>query len=305
MKGGLLAAVFAVRALVAAGVRLRGDLLVQAVVGEESMEHELGTTACIRRGHRADAAVVAEPGPPRARLAVSPASPGLLWFAVTVEGKATHATMRAETIRPGRAGTAAGVSAIDKALPVHQALVALEEQWGLTKTHPLFPPGSFTVHAGVVVGAPRIGLVPFATPEYTTFEYIALYPPDADVVDIRAEITAQVEGAAALDPWLREHPPVIDWRSHWPASRLADPQHPIVAATAAAHGRATGTPATLQAFTAVADMTWLNAAGIPAINYGPGDISLAHGVDERVPIDDLIAAARTYALLAADWCGAC
>jgi acetylornithine deacetylase len=52
-------------------------------------------------------------------------------------------------------------------------------------------------------------------------------------------------------------------------------------------------------------MTWLNAASIPAINSGPGDISLAHGVDERVPIEDLVAACRTYALLAAGWCAAC
>ncbi len=305
MKGGLLAQVFAVRALVAAGVRLRGDLLVQAVVGEEGMEHDLGTSACVQRGYRADAAVVAEPAPPHARLAVSPASPGLLWFAVTVEGKATHATMRAETIRPGRAGAAVGVNAIDKAIPVHLALAALEEQWGMSKVHPLFPPGSFTVHAGVVVGAPRLGLVPFATAEYTTFEYIALYPPGEDAEAVRGEIAAQVAAAAALDPWLREHPPRIDWRSHWPASALADPEHPIVAATAAAHELATGTPATIAGFTAVADMTWLNAAGIPAIAYGPGDLALAHGVDERVPVEDLVAAARTYALLAASWCEPC
>jgi acetylornithine deacetylase/succinyl-diaminopimelate desuccinylase-like protein len=29
----------------------------------------------------------------------------------------------------------------------------------------------------------------------------------------------------------------------------------------------------------------------------------AHAVDENVPVDELLAARRTYALLAADWCG--
>ena len=63
MKGGLIAAVFAIRALANSNVRRKGDLLLHAVVGEEMMEHELGTTACIERGYGGDAAVVAESSP--------------------------------------------------------------------------------------------------------------------------------------------------------------------------------------------------------------------------------------------------
>ena len=55
MKGGLIAAVFAIRALASSNVRRKGDLLLHAVVGEEMMEHELGTTACIERGYGGDA----------------------------------------------------------------------------------------------------------------------------------------------------------------------------------------------------------------------------------------------------------
>src|SRR5438046_2953107 len=56
MKAGLAAQAMAAIALRDAGVQLAGDLILEAVVGEEMMEHDLGTTACIERGYRADAA---------------------------------------------------------------------------------------------------------------------------------------------------------------------------------------------------------------------------------------------------------
>jgi acetylornithine deacetylase len=273
------------------------------VVGEEMMEQQLGTIACLERGYRADAAVVAEPSPHALPLTVCAASCGFLLCEVTVEGKGTHSAMRAETIRPGRAGEVLGVHAIDHAIPVYDAVRRLEEQWGVDKRHPLFPPGSFTVHAGVAVGAPHRSLFPFSLAEYMRFTYVVWYPPDESAEDIKAEIEHQISHAAALDPWLREHPPEVVWPQHWAPARLEDPDHPIVAATGHAHERATGMAATVGGFTAVSDATFLCDAGVPAISYGPGDIAAAHAIDEHVAVDELVAAARTFALLAADWCG--
>ena len=61
MKAGVLAQAFAARALQRAGVRLRGDLILEAVVGEECMNNDIGVSATVERGYRADAAVVSEP----------------------------------------------------------------------------------------------------------------------------------------------------------------------------------------------------------------------------------------------------
>ena len=301
MKGGVLAQAFAAVALARAGVRLRGDLVLEAVVGEEMMEHELGTTACIERGYRAHAAVVAEPSGPPDRLAVVPVTSGILSFTLAVEGKATHATMRGETITPGGYGADVGVSAIDRAFDLYGALRELEREWAHTKRHPLYRPGHFAIYPGVFVGGPSSGLVPFFIADAARIEYVVVHHPDEPADDVRAEIEHHVHAAAERDPWLREHPPTVTWNHAWPPS-VVDVAHPIVAEARAAHERATGAPAVLRGFAAVDDAAFLTAAGIPAITYGPGDLRVAHAADEHVEIDELVAAARTYALLAASWC---
>jgi acetylornithine deacetylase/succinyl-diaminopimelate desuccinylase family protein len=302
MKAGVVAQAFALRALRTADVALRGDVILEAVVGEEMMEHELGTTACIERGYRADAAVVSEASAPPVPLAITPVTPGVMSFAVSVEGKATHTSMRGETIRAGGYGAEVGVNAIDKAFLVYEALRRLEDEWGLSKRHPLFRPGHFTIQAGVFVGAPRTGLVPFFIPDSTRIDYIVWYHPDDDPQSVREEIEQQVAAAAASDAWLRTHAPTVEWLHHWPAS-VVDPSHPIVNATCRAHERASGRPASINGFPAVSDATFLNQREIAAISYGPGDLRVAHANDEHVDIGELLLATRTYALLAADWCG--
>lgn len=307
MKGGVLAQAFAALAIANAGVRLAGDLILEAEVGEEVMDHLCGTTAIIERGYRAEAAVVSEPSAPPDALAIVPITSGLWWFSVTVRGKATHASMRGETFRAGGLGPEVGVNAIDKGVQIFQAIRQLEDQWGLTKRHPLFAPGHFTIHPGVVTGGPRGVLVPFVVSEFMTIEYCIWYHPDEKPEDVRREVEEHIRRTAELDPWLRDHPPETEWKLNWPAS-VVSPDHPIVDAVGAAHERAArgtrfeGRPP-IRGFAAVEDTAFLNIGGIPAISYGPGDIRVAHADDEYVLIDELVTTTKTYAMLALDWCG--
>ena len=206
MKAGILAQAYAARALGECGVRLKGNLILEAVVGEEVMDHECGVTATVRRGYKADAAVVSEPSAPPSPLAVIPVSPGLLWFSVTVPGKATHASMRGATFRAG-GDMSVGVNAIDKGVYIFQALRQLEDEWGLTKQHPLFAPGHFTLHPGVVTGGPYGVLVPFVISEFMTIEYCVWYHPEEDPEDVKREIETHISRAASMDTWLRDHAP--------------------------------------------------------------------------------------------------
>jgi acetylornithine deacetylase len=59
MKGGLCCALFAAKALRDAGVRLKGRLMVESVIGEE--DGGVGTLAAVLRGYTADGAVIIEP----------------------------------------------------------------------------------------------------------------------------------------------------------------------------------------------------------------------------------------------------
>jgi acetylornithine deacetylase len=185
---------------------------------------------------------------------------------------------------------------------VYSALRQLEEEWALTKVHPLFTPGQFAIHPGVFVGSPKGSLEPFVIADTATLDYVAIYHPDERADDVRAEIERQIAAACALDGWLREHPATIEWIHHWPPSAV-DPSHPIVAATAWAHRTALGRDAATRGWTAVHDGTYLNQAGIPAIGYGPGDVRNAHTTDESVSVEELLDATRTYAVLALHWCG--
>jgi acetylornithine deacetylase/succinyl-diaminopimelate desuccinylase family protein len=308
MKAGIVAQAFAAIALRNAGVRLAGDLILQSVVGEEMGDHECGTTAVLERGYRADAAVVCEPTSMGAGPAVVPVAPGLLWFSVTVTGKQAHSGLRGLTVQPALDGLALGVNAVDKGFLVYRALRELEDQWAQTKRHPLFVSGQFGILPGVVQASPQGVLVPFSLADRMTIEYCAFHDPRDGSAQARDEIERCIDRAAAADPWLAVHPPSVEWKLEWPPTGI-DEQSPICqrlsqAHEAAAHGTRFTGPAPVRGFMGVCDTTWLQAAGVPALVYGPGNGKTAHAADEHVLIEEMAQACRTYATLALDWCGA-
>jgi acetylornithine deacetylase/succinyl-diaminopimelate desuccinylase family protein len=301
MKGGIVGMIKAIEAITRAGYRLKGDVTLESVVGEEVMSSGLGVEAAIERGYKADAAIVTEPSGPPIRLAIVPVTPGLWWMSVTVDGKPVHTSVRDELIRAGGRGSEVGVNAIEKGIKILQALQELEQQWGIEKKHPLFSPGHFTIHPGVIQGGPFGVMVPFIVSEFCTIEYAIWHHPEESAEAVKKEIEDYVKGAANLDPWLKIHPPRFEWKLWWPPYNV-DVNHPICKTMANAHESATGNPAQFHGFAAVCDAAFLNKHGIPAIVYGPGDIITAHASNEYVEINELISATKTYALSALDWC---
>ncbi len=287
MKAGLVAAMTALDAIQAAGVRLRGDVLLTPVQSEE--DGGLGTFGLLQRGWRADACVIAEP----TELDVIPANSGALTFRVRVHGRATHAARRAE-----------GTSAVERFWPVWQALAELERRrhervdplmtrWSLA--HPL---SIGTVHAGdwassvpdLLVAEGRLG--------------VAL---DESVDEARAELEATIAELNEREPWFREHPVELEWWGGQFASGRLPAGHDLVGRVRHAHHAATGgTGRSPEVYGAPygSDLRLLTGlGGIPTVQYGPGDVRLAHGPHESVPVDDVVTTARTLALLALDVCG--
>jgi acetylornithine deacetylase len=307
MKGAGAAMWLVAQALEDEGVVLRGDLQLHSVVGEEMMEHQLGTTACIEAGFRADAAIVTEPSSFPAPLTVSPVAAGNWYVRITLEGRSTHCGNRALAIRPGGPGDAIGVNALEKAVKLVVALQELEAQWGLTKTHPHFWPGFFSLLPGVLYSDPGVP-IPFYFANRAEIQYSIWYPPQEEAQEVAREIEAYVHGVAALDPWLREHPPRFEWLNNWPPMETAW-EHPLVQTMAQAHERATGRPIPPPSpqqpvnFGAASDGSFLEAAGIPTVVFGPGDLKLAHCRDESIALDEIPSAAKSLAGCVLEWCG--
>jgi acetylornithine deacetylase/succinyl-diaminopimelate desuccinylase-like protein len=307
-KAGLVAIWAALQALHEEGIDLRGDVVVHSVVGEETMQHELGTTACLRAGSRGDAAIVCEPTSGRRRLAVTGTSGGYWSLRISIEGRTTHCANRPEVVRAGGGGDEVGVNALEKGIHVVRALQQLEREWGITKRHPFCAPGAFTIMPGRFhADSPVEGPAPVYFPDRATIEYSIVYPPGEEPEQPCAEIEAFVLDACRLDTWLRTHPPQFEWLVNWPA--LDTPwDAPIVGALVAARAAVLGdrqptpSPADPVGF-APQDAVWYARAGIPAVVFGPGDLRVAHAADEHVDLGEVGDAATVLALCAAQWCG--
>lgn len=307
MKAGIVALWVVARALEDVGAVFAGDLIIHCVVGEETWEHDLGTTACVEDGFGGDAAIVVEPTNLPEPLSVAVVSAGLWALKILVRGKSTHAGNRPLAIRPGGQGDAIGVNALEKGIKVVQALQELEVQWGLTKQHPFFPPGFFNLLPGNFysdAGYP----VPYYFPDRAEIQYVIWHDPRDTAEECRAEVEQFVGAMCQTDTWLRDHPPEFEWMRHYPP--LATPwEHPLTQTLVRAHGASSGkaipapTPNHPANFAAAMDGTWLQQAGITTICFGPGDIRVAHCKDEFVDVDEMTAAARSLALAVADWCG--
>jgi acetylornithine deacetylase len=307
MKASAVAMLLAAQALDDVGARLEGDLQLHSVVGEETAEYALGTLHCVEAGFRADGAIVTEPSNPPRPLTISTMSAGFLWLKAVVEGKATHCGNRPLAIRPGGPGDAIGVNALEKGIFVVRALQELEQQWGLTKSHPCFSPGFFNIMPGIFQADPGVPF-PAYFPNRAELHWSIWYPPDESDSDVMHEVETFVLDACRLDPWLRTHPPTFEWILRYPGMST-EWEHPLPQTAARAFEAVTGepvpppTPRHPANFGAAMEGTWLERAGIPSIVFGPGDLQVAHSRDEHVALEEVFVAAKVLAAAAVEWCG--
>jgi acetylornithine deacetylase len=305
MKGGLCCALFAVKAIRDACVRLRGRLTVASVVGEE--DGGTGTLATILRGHTAHGAVVVEP----TRLRVVPAQAGSLMFRLVVRGLSAHGCVREE-----------GVNAVEKFVPLLAALRRLEaERCGVAAADrqeaqpsragaavagdpgsPLF--AGYRLPWPIEVGTVRAGDWASSVPDVLVAEGRCGVAVGADAAAARRAFEEAIARAAAADPWLAGHPPEVEWWGGRFDPAVTSFDDPVVTTVTAAAADVTGAAPPVEGVTYGADMRLLvNVGRIPTVLFGPGDVRVAHMPDEYVPIDDLRLAAETLIVAALRFCG--
>ncbi|WUH99876.1 ArgE/DapE family deacylase [Spirillospora sp. NBC_00431] len=284
MKGGLVAALTAVRALRRDGVRLRGDLLLACVAGEE--DGGLGSYALLRRGWRADACVIPEP----TGLDLVPANAGSLTFRLRVTGRTAHAAYR-DT----------GVSAVEKFWPLFAALRDLEARRN-TDVDPLM--GRWTLPYAIEVGTVRAGDWSSTVPGDLAAEGrmgVALgETPEA----AQHALEQAVADACASDAWLSQYPAQVEWwGGRFAAARLPDDDGGLLTRLTHAHTSETGSPPATWGAPYGSDLRLLTGlGGIPTVQYGPGDITRMHAPDECVSIPEVAIASRTLTRLAITHC---
>ena len=272
MKGGIAAMCAA--ALHAAAAPASRQIIIAAVADEEY--ESLGMRALIDSGVQAEAAIITEP----TRLSICPAHRGFVWMDVRFRGRAAHGS-RYDI----------GVDAITHAALVLAELEKLERTREHGKRHPLLGRGS--LHASVIRGG--VGMSTYPEECVLSIERRTLPGETADTAV--KEIEAACAAVRARDPRLDVS--VTQTTSQLPSDVPTDA--PIVQRLQQALEHE-GVPVRIEGMSAWTDAALLNAAGIPAICFGPGDIGLAHAAEEFVPISEIETATRVLSRVVRDWC---
>jgi acetylornithine deacetylase len=271
MKGAAVAALHGLAEVARAG-GAAAEVVLVAVGSEE--DGGLGAFAALERDDHFDACLIPEP----TGFDVVCAQAGALTFEGVVPGVAAHAAHRLE-----------GVSAIDRYLPIHQALAEHERALNADVEHPLMR--AVELPYPLLVGRLEAGEWSSSVPDRLRFEGRAPVRVGEQPAAARAAVEAVVAGACP------------DARLSWPGGQFAsgetDPAHPFAALVRGALSAELGREVAVAGVPWGADMRLWTARGIPTVMAGTPGIELAHAVDERVRIDDLVTLARTIARVAA------
>ncbi len=315
MKGGLAAAVTALRTLYDVRHELRGRVIFASVVEEESNGSGAGALAWIDRARRGDlfgGALRPKGTSPKSEVR-SPKSPvpltsdvglpadaladwalcldgsgpeiwrsygGVLTVDVYVEGKSGH---------PAHPGS---VSAIEKALVVKEAIDRYRRE------REALGPGR-NVNLGVFRGGTHPAVVAGSATMSLNMSYPAADAFAAETADQgfgnapgREQFEALVAERCAQDEWLRTHPPRIDWIKDLIPFELPE-QHPLVQRLATIHHEVLGAAPAVSVNPAWSDACYLpRFAGVPAVVYGAGTPGQAHSAGEYAEVQRIVDTTR-------------
>lgn len=272
MKAGIAAMCAGAARALTRGIA--GEVIIAAVVDEEHMS--IGTRELLRRGVRADAAIVGEP----TSLAIMPAHRGFAWVEVDVQGRAAHGS-RYDL----------GVDAILEAGPVLVELDRAGRDALSQQEHPLL--GRASLHASSIQGGAGWSTYPDRCLIQIERRTLPGESPDQALADVRAAIARAAERRPSLAAQAR----LVF--SQAPSEVGVDSA--IVRALSASLAEC-GERVAIAGMSAWTDAALLNDAGVPAICFGPGAIAQAHAAEEWIDIDEIERATAVLEGLIDRWC---
>ena len=267
MKSGLVAMLFAARALIRSRTRLHGRLGLLFVPDEETGGSD-GSGALAASGELArDGIGMLLPEPTSGRIWHS--NRGAFTAEVTVSGRAAHVGMQH-----------LGTNAVERAVPILDRLFALKRE--------LDARGSILLVGGRVEAGSNFNVVP----ESCRFSVDRRTNPDEDHDLERRRLVDLIErGGDGTNVSIR----VIQEGQ----SAASSMDQPLARMLTHAVTCVTGQTPEAEMCPGLLETRFYAAAGVPAYAYGPGLLSVSHGPNEFVRISRMIECAKIYALVAA------
>ena len=285
MKSGTIAALYALDAIKAAGLRPTARIHFQSVIEEESTG--VGALSTLQRGYRADACFIPEPtsgGMVRSQV-------GVIWFRLKVRGHPVHVF---------EAGS--GSNAITAAYHLIHSLENLEAAWNerarsdrhfKAVTHPI------NFNPGIIKGGDWASSVP----AWCNVDCRIAILPGWSVAECQAEILRHVAAASREHRFLANNPPELEWSGFLSEGYELKDSADAEAAFARAYGPVYGGAVEDLVFTALTDTRFYGLNyGIPSLCFGASGAAM-HGFNEYVDLASLRKSTKTMALFIAEWCG--
>uniref|UniRef100_UPI003F65E9DA peptidase n=1 Tax=Metabacillus halosaccharovorans TaxID=930124 RepID=UPI003F65E9DA len=285
MKGGNVSLLLALSAIRALGIPLKGDVIFQSVIEEES--GGAGTLAAILKGYKADAAIIPEP----TNMKIFPKQQGSMWFRLTVKGRSAHGGTRYE-----------GVSAIEKAMLVVEHIGELEKRRNERIHDPLYEkiPIPIPINIGKIVG----GDWPSSVADLVKLEGRMGISPDETMNHAKMELETWIKELKNIDQWFNDFPVSLEWFGARWVPGAVDLSHEMIKTLSASYSEVIGKEPVIEASPWGTDGGLLTQVGsTPTIVFGPGVTEKAHFPNEYIEIDKVFEAAEIIALTVVDWCG--
>ncbi len=286
MKGGTAALLMAMESIIASGIKLKGDVIFQSVIEEES--GGAGTLAAVLRGYHADGAIIPEP----TNLKIFPKQQGSIWFRITIKGKAAHGGTRYE-----------GVSAIEKSLIVIQRLQQLEKDRNARISDPLFE--KIPIPIPINIGRISSGEWPSSVPDTAVIEGRMGVSPEETISQAQEEMEKCLQELNIQDEWFLGNPLQIEWfGGRWIPGSL-DSNHPLMKELIKSFREIKGNAPIIEASPWGTDGGILSNVGdTPVVVFGPGITETAHDANEHIILEDMFIASEIIALTLLKWCEA-
>ena len=276
MKGALAAMMCAMES----GTKLKGDLIFCGVADEE--EAGIGTESLIKTGPEATYAVIGEP----TKLEIALGHKGLEWIEISFKGKKVHGGAQKD-----------GVNAI---MMAGRFLHKLETEYlpKLEKrTHPVL--GTATLNIGTITGGDQ----PSTVADKCSIRLDRRCLTDETIAQVYEELQAICDELHEEDPKFEaEIRDVFNGETMPHIPFCTDENSPLVKAAENALGREGMTPV-LTCFPAWSDAGFMNAlTKSECIVLGPGDLSVAHSIHEKISKRQLLSAVSVYEEMAREIC---